>query len=128
MRIAIVSDYGTVNGGAARVALIGARALAERGHEVHFVCATEPVGPALRHPNIRLHYLGESDVWTERNPLRAAARGIWNRAPARHVRDLLARFDPRELDRPLSPMDEGAEPERDRRRCRLGSADRVHPA
>ena len=96
MRIAIVSDYGTVNGGAARVALIGARALAERGHEVHFVCATEPVGPALRHPNIRLHYLGESDVWTERNPLRAAARGIWNRAPARHVRDLLARFDPRD--------------------------------
>ena len=96
MRIAIVSDYSTINGGAAKIALIAARALAERGHEIHFVCTTEPKGSVLRHPNIHLHYLDQADVWTERNPLRAAARGIWNRAAARYLRDLLARFDPRD--------------------------------
>ena len=96
MRIVIVSDYGTVNGGAAKMALIDARALAERGHEVHFVCATEPSAIPLRHPNIQIHHLGQADVWTEPNPLRAAARGIWNRAPARRLCGLLAAFNPRD--------------------------------
>ena len=96
MRIVIVSDYGSVNGGAAKMALIGARALAERGHEVHFVCATDPSDPALQHPDIHVHHLGQADVWTERNPLRAAARGIWNGAAARRLCVLLASFDPRD--------------------------------
>jgi glycosyltransferase involved in cell wall biosynthesis len=96
LRIVIVSDYGSVNGGAAKIALISARALAERGHEVHFVCATDPSDPALQHPNIHLHHLNQVDVWTERDPLRAATRGIWNPGPARRLRDLLASFDSRD--------------------------------
>jgi glycosyltransferase involved in cell wall biosynthesis len=96
LRVVIVSDYGSVNGGAAKIALISARALAERGDEVHFVCATEPTDPALQHQNIRLHHLAQTDVWTERDPLRAASRGIWNPAPARRLRDLLAGFDSRD--------------------------------
>ena len=96
MRVAIISDYGSVNGGAAKMALIGARALAERGHAVEFVCATEPCAPALQHPDIHLHHLGQADVWAERNPLRAAARGIWNRVAARRLGDLFASFDPRD--------------------------------
>jgi glycosyltransferase involved in cell wall biosynthesis len=96
LRIVIVSDYGSVNGGAAKIALASARALAERGHEVHFVCGTDPSDHALQHPDIHLHHLGQTDVWTEGNPLRAASRGIWNPAPARHLRHLLANFDSRD--------------------------------
>jgi glycosyltransferase involved in cell wall biosynthesis len=93
VRIIIVSDHGTVIGGAAKVALVSALALVERGHEVHFVCATEPA-PAVRDAKIHVHNLEQPDVWSERNPLRAAARGIWNRAAARYLHGLLADFDP----------------------------------
>jgi glycosyltransferase involved in cell wall biosynthesis len=94
MQIAIISDYGTINGGAAKIALVSAQSLAERGHEIHFVCATGSGTFAIRHSNIHYHHLGMADAWTERNPARAAARGIWNRTAARYVHDLLADFEP----------------------------------
>jgi glycosyltransferase involved in cell wall biosynthesis len=94
MHIAIVSDYGHINGGAAKVAITSARALAERGQQVLFICAVDPIDPALDHPNIRVEHLGTCDVWTERNPLRAAVRGIWNASAARRVAYLLTTLDP----------------------------------
>jgi glycosyltransferase involved in cell wall biosynthesis len=92
MQIVIVSDYGHISGGAARVAIVSARALAEQGHQVSFVCAVGPVDPALRRPNVRVHHLNLRDVWTDRNSARAALRGIWNLAAARHLASLLTTF------------------------------------
>jgi glycosyltransferase involved in cell wall biosynthesis len=95
MRIVIVSDYGRVNGGAAKVAIVSARKLAERGHEVHFVCALEPSDPALVHHALQVHHLGVHDVWNESNRLRAAIRGIWNRAVRQRLAEIVGAFDQR---------------------------------
>src|SRR4051794_34481791 len=74
----IVSDFGDVNGGAAQVAILEARGLAERGVNVTFVCALEPLSPLLEHPRIDVQCLRLGDVWKERNPLRAVRNGIWS--------------------------------------------------
>jgi glycosyltransferase involved in cell wall biosynthesis len=96
MHVVIVSDYGHINGGAAKVAIMGVRALAEHGHRVSFVCAVDPIDPVLDHANLRIHHLDLRDVWTERNPLRAARDGIWNAPAGRRLADVLAGFDRRD--------------------------------
>jgi glycosyltransferase involved in cell wall biosynthesis len=96
MHVAIVCDYGHVNGGAAKVAIASARALAERGHHVSFVCAVAPIDRALQHPGIRVHHLCFRDAWTEPNRLRAAKHGVWNGAAWRRLATLLADFDRRD--------------------------------
>ena len=96
MQIVIVSDYGRIVGGAARVAIIAAHALAERGHRVHFVCGLDPSDRALVHQNVQIHDLGFDDVWHEPDPLRAALRGIWHRRARQRLAAVLARLDRRE--------------------------------
>ena len=86
MQIVIVSDFGDVNGGAAKVAITSARGLVEAGIAVTYVCALAPVSPLLDHPGITVHCLNFESVWTRRNPLAAAAQGIWHR-PARQAMD-----------------------------------------
>ena len=88
----IVSDYGAVNGGAAQVAILSARGLAERGIDVRFVCATDPSSPLLDHPRIERHCLELGDVWSEPNKLRAARDGIWNARAKARLADLLGRI------------------------------------
>ena len=90
MHVAIVSDYGHVNGGASQAAITSAQALAERGCSVSFICGVEPIDPVLGQPNISVHHLDLDDVWTDRNPLRAAVHGIWNRRAAARLGAVLA--------------------------------------
>lgn len=78
MHAVIVSDFGEVNGGAAKVAVTSARSLAETGHSVTFVCAIGPVSPLLSHPRIDVRCLGFEDVWS-RVPIAGAVQAIWNR-------------------------------------------------
>jgi glycosyltransferase involved in cell wall biosynthesis len=78
LRVVIVSDFGEVNGGAAKVAVASARGLAESGVPVRFVCAVPPVSPQLSHSNITVDCLQLADVWARKNPLAAAAQGIWS--------------------------------------------------
>ncbi len=91
MRSIIVSDFAAVNGGAAKVAIESARGLAEAGCEVVFVAAIGPKAPALDHPNIRVEMIDGEEVWNVRNPLRAAAQGVWNQAAAERVSQVIAR-------------------------------------
>lgn len=78
MRCVIVSDFGSVNGGAAKVAIESARGLAEAGVEVVFACAIGPISDRLSHPNIAVEpFLGE-EVWTVGSRLAAARQGVWN--------------------------------------------------
>lgn len=91
MRSIIISDFAAVNGGAAKVAIESARGLAEAGCEIVFVAAIGPVAEALSHPNIRVEMIEASEVWSVRNPLRAAAQGVWNQAAADRLAGLFAR-------------------------------------
>lgn len=78
MRVVIVSDFGSVNGGAAKVAIESARGLAEAGVEVVFACAIGPVSERLSHPNITIAAFDGKDIWSVGSKLTAARQGVWN--------------------------------------------------
>lgn len=90
MNIVIVCDFGTVNGGAAKVAIASARGLAAAGAAVTYVCAISPVGDELRHPNVTTHCLGFDSVWQRSNPVAAALDGIWNIGARNRLEAILA--------------------------------------
>jgi glycosyltransferase involved in cell wall biosynthesis len=92
MRVVIVCDPGHVDGGAPKVAIASARALAEAGMDVIYVCATGPVSADLSHPGITVHCLNFENVWKRSNALMAAAQGIWNRAAKTALEEILARL------------------------------------
>lgn len=90
MRVVVVSDFGAVNGGAAKVAIESARGLAEAGVDVVFACAIGPVSDRLDHPRITVaRYPGE-EVWQVGSKIAAARQGIWNAAAHDFLTALLA--------------------------------------
>lgn len=95
MKVIIVSDFGSVNGGAAKVAIESARGLAEAGVQVVFACAIAPVSERLSHPGITVEVFGAAEVWKVPGRLAAARQGVWNEAAHRWLTALLAR-QPRE--------------------------------
>jgi glycosyltransferase involved in cell wall biosynthesis len=96
MRVIIISDFGDVTGGAAKVAITSARGLAELGHRVVFVCAIRPVSPLLHHANIDVRCFDLPGVWATRNALTAALRGVWNADAARRLDEVLRDESPDE--------------------------------
>lgn len=91
MRCVIISDFGSVNGGAAKVAIESARGLAEAGIDVVFACAIGPVSERLEHPRIAVELFAGEDVWKVGSKLAAARQGIWNAAAHGFLTALLAR-------------------------------------
>ena len=90
MRAIILADFAAPSGGAQRVALESARALAEAGVPVTYVHAVGRDGdPPLEHPLIEPVGLGFADVWDL--PLtKALGNGVWNAQAARRLKALLA--------------------------------------
>lgn len=96
MQIVIVSDFGEVNGGAAKVAISSARGLADAGLSVTYVCAISPLSPLLDHPRITARCLNFDSVWANGNPFAAAAQGIWFSRARKALEDILAGLPERE--------------------------------
>jgi glycosyltransferase involved in cell wall biosynthesis len=94
MHVVIVSDYAEVNGGASRVSIVSARALAERGVRVTYFCGTGSVAGELDHPMITVRHLGLLDVWNSPGRLQAAASSIWNDPARRALQSLLKEAGP----------------------------------
>ncbi|WP_162305978.1 glycosyltransferase family 4 protein [Oleisolibacter albus] len=94
MRIIMVSDFAHVTGGAARVAITAAAALARSGVEVDYVTALGPLDPALDQAPVRVHRLQAEHVWDRRNPVTAVAAAIWDGNTQRQFGRLLAGCDP----------------------------------
>ncbi|MEH3147978.1 MAG: glycosyltransferase family 4 protein [Methylobacterium frigidaeris] len=94
MHVVILTNFPRPRGGAEKVAIESARALAERGVAVTFVHGVDgPADPLLDHPGVSRIGLGLTDVW-ERPVWRGAAEGIWNREAARRLAAALAGLDP----------------------------------
>lgn len=91
MRVVIVSDFGSVNGGAAKVAIESARGLAEAGVDVVFACAIGPVSERLDHPRIEIEVFEGQEVWQVAGRFSAARQGIWNGAAHEFLAKLFAR-------------------------------------
>ncbi len=95
-RVVILSDYGHVNGGAARVAIASTLGLAERGWRVIFFCAVAPIAEEIAEAGVEVHHISTTDVWQERSALRAAGRAVWNPSAATELRRILAEGEPSE--------------------------------
>ncbi|WID96879.1 glycosyltransferase family 4 protein [Bosea vestrisii] len=91
MRVVIVSDFGSVNGGAAKVAIESARGLAEAGVEIVFACAIGPVSDRLDHPLISVELYPGEEIWKVGSKIAAARQGIWNAPAHSFLSELLAR-------------------------------------
>jgi glycosyltransferase involved in cell wall biosynthesis len=78
MNVVIVNDYGFVNGGASKVAILSAKALALQGVAVHFFCAVGPVEKDLRESGVTVHCLNETPYHSS-PPKRALLSGLWDR-------------------------------------------------
>jgi glycosyltransferase involved in cell wall biosynthesis len=90
VHIAIVSDFGHVSGGAAKVAIESAVGLAVAGHRVAFFYAIGPQAPELAHPNIEPVHLPFPDVWSIGGKLAAARQGVWNAEAGRALTQAFA--------------------------------------
>lgn len=94
MNLVLLSDTGTVNGGAAKIALDGAKAMAMAGHRVELVCGAGKADGDLRNiPGLTIHQISEFDIVDDQNRLRAMAYGWWNPRSYRYVADLLDSMD-----------------------------------
>jgi glycosyltransferase involved in cell wall biosynthesis len=91
MRCVIISDFGSVNGGAAKVAIESARGLAEAGLDIVFACAIGPISPRLDHPRIDVQRFEGEEIWKVGGRIAAARQGIWNAAAHAFLTALLAR-------------------------------------
>ncbi|WP_298956711.1 glycosyltransferase family 4 protein [uncultured Methylobacterium sp.] len=94
MHVVVVTNFSQARGGAEKVAIESARALAERGVAVGFVHGVDgPADPLLDHPGIRRIGLGLPDVW-DLPAWRGALEGIWNRDAARRLGEALRGLAP----------------------------------
>ncbi len=97
MNIVIANDNAHVNGGAAKLAILEAVGLADRGHDVFFLSALAPVDDRLsQHTRIKVICTGQHDLLSHPNRLQAFAQGWWNAEAARAMCDLLAGLDSRD--------------------------------
>ena len=90
MNIVVVTDFAQINGGASKVALGSARALALRGHRVLVLAGVGPVDSSLEHvKGLAVECLGQHDLLGNPNRLSAAMQGIWNREAATRMKEIL---------------------------------------
>lgn len=92
--VVLVSDFANINGGQAKVAIDSARLLADEGLSVTFFAACGEPDLALTHPGIKVVALGEHDILSDPQRLRAFKKGIWNTRAIDQLRAEIATMDP----------------------------------
>jgi len=92
MHVVVVNDHALVNGGASRVAIRSARALAQRGVKVHFFAAVGPVcEDLLGQENLEVTCL-ETTPYNKSPFPRAMLAGIWDKAAGNSLHAILAKL------------------------------------
>lgn len=94
--IIIVSDFAYVNGGAAKVAISSAIGLSKLEYKVTLFSAVGPIDNNLQKSNVNVICLGQSDILTDSNRLRAVVQGIWNQRAKHEFSRLLSQLNPDE--------------------------------
>lgn len=94
-QIVILNDHASLRGGASTVAIASALGLAACGLSVLYFSCVGPVAPELVGvPNLTVVCLGQAELVRMPSRLRAAGRGLHNRAAVRALRQLLHDRDP----------------------------------
>jgi glycosyltransferase involved in cell wall biosynthesis len=89
LNVVVINDFASVTGGSDRVALAEAAGLAQRGHRVALIAGCGEPGPETTGAGVAVHSTGQTTTIADPNRLRAAGRGIWNRAASTLVRKVL---------------------------------------
>ncbi len=92
--IILLNDFAWVNGGQSKIAIETALHLKARGLDVCLVAGRGPVDDRLTTAGVECLIVGEHDILTDPNRLRASTKGIWNRDAARTLARCLNGRDP----------------------------------
>jgi glycosyltransferase involved in cell wall biosynthesis len=97
MKLILITDSASVDGGVSKVAIDSALACAKRGIAVHYIAACGPVAAELQDvPNLQVTCLGQFDLKNDPRRARAAINGIFNFPLARSLQSIFAAADPAE--------------------------------
>ena len=94
LELVVVNDFASVTGGSDRVALGDAGRLAQRGHRVTLVAGQGEPERELVDAGVTVRTTGQRSTIEEPSRLRAAGQGMWNRASARLLAEVLENADP----------------------------------
>jgi glycosyltransferase involved in cell wall biosynthesis len=92
--VIVVTDYAWVIGGASKVAMMSAVALAERGYDTHHFSVVGPVAAELAASPATVHCLQQPAILEEPNRFLGAQKGLWNRDALKAFERLLEGFSP----------------------------------
>jgi glycosyltransferase involved in cell wall biosynthesis len=96
MRVIIVTDYAWVVGGASKVAMLSAIALAHRGYDTYHFSAVGPVASELADAPLTVRCLGEQESLQEPSRFIGAQKGLWNLTAKSALKRFLQDFSPRD--------------------------------
>ncbi len=93
--VVVLNDFCHVQGGASRVAVDEAVALASQGLEVFFLGAVGPVCDELREAPLTVICLEQPELLNVGKNPGVMLQGLWNRTARQRMAELLRRLDPR---------------------------------
>ena len=95
--VVVVNDFAYINGGAGKVAIMSAIALAEKGLNVLFFCGSsaDKICEELRLSKVKIVTTNQDDI-TSGNKLKGICQGLYNKKATQELYNLLKTLDPRE--------------------------------
>lgn len=94
--IVVIEDYGSIVGGAERVAIETAVALKQEGFRVIFFCAVAPIANVMVDNQVEIVCLNQNALAQEKNRIKGVLRGINNKQAKKRFSALLDTLDPEE--------------------------------
>lgn len=94
MRVIVVNDYGSVQGGAAQVAVSSLNALADRGLDVTYLSCTPPIDKSIDTRKVKVINFGYDDLLGNPSRLKAAIHGLWDFRTSEKFSRVLSNIDP----------------------------------
>ena len=92
MNVIIVNDFSYLNGGASKVAIDSALGLVRKVDKVVYFAAVGPAASEISSSEIDVICLGQADILTDSNRLRAAIQGLWNKQAAEKFKEALLQY------------------------------------
>jgi glycosyltransferase involved in cell wall biosynthesis len=93
--VIIANDSASINGGAAKVAIVEAKALVGMGLRVTFFAANGPVDKGLVEAGVEVVCLNQADLVDEPNRFAAVSQGFWNIKVAQKLSEIISSADPK---------------------------------
>lgn len=93
--ILVINDFGSINGGASKVAFSEMFALKQKGYNVIYICGVGPVSPSIEQNGIEVFCLNQKDILFG-SKIVSFCRGLWNTRARRVIYGILSKYDSRD--------------------------------